>query len=204
MTIEKSHGKARPTLPRSSDLVAVPDTVDDRIRNHAGDGRFPVGNSASRGRGWKRAISKMLGRGVDDLDAVARAVSEDAWRLFIQTMRELPSDGAMVRARVTSMVRHQALEAFWGARAVAQLGTPEGDLADDRASAHGQRAERLSVTALDIATRLAKATRAPEADLLAIHVAAEEETTRRRDAERRRLGLDDARGSDGADEGEAT
>ena len=163
MTIEQSHGKARPTLPRSSDLTPVPDAAEERRHQRDAGGRFKTGNVVGRGRGWKRAIAKMLGRQIDD--PLAQAVADDAWRTFSAMMRELPSDGAMVRTLVAAKARHDALAAFWGAKAASLgLATPEGVRAQEQSTKHDQRAERLTVTALDVATRLAKdaRTRTPE------------------------------------------
>lgn len=166
MAIQRSQGKARPQLPRGRDLPAI-GAVVDRPSKRDTHGRFAAGNIGGRGRGWKRAIAKMLGRDVaDDLADVATAVAEDAWRLFSVAIRELPSDGANVRALVARKARHEALEGYWTARALAKLGTPEGDDAEAKATAHGVRAERLTVTAIDVATRLANAS-PPAIDLTA-------------------------------------
>jgi hypothetical protein len=156
MAIERSRGKARPTLPRSRSLRPV-GAVQLRTECRTADGRFGAGNGGGRGRGWKAAIAKMLGRDVVDLADVAATVAEDAWKLFAASIREMPSDGTNVRALVARKARHEALEGYWSAQALAKLGTPEGSDAEDRATQHGQRAERLSVTALDIATKLADA-----------------------------------------------
>lgn len=64
MTIEQSHGKARPTLPRLSDVN--PGTVPERAGERDDGGRFAVGNAAARGRGWKRAVRGLLGAAVED------------------------------------------------------------------------------------------------------------------------------------------
>lgn len=154
MTIERSHGKARPTLPRSSDLAEVA-ADGDRPVNRDGAGRFAPGNVVGRGKGWKRACAKMLGR--HDTDPVAQAVSDDAWKLFSAAIREMPSDGATVRSLVAIKARHEALMAFWCTEAArVGLATPEGIAAQDQATKHGMRAERLAVSAIDIATRLAR------------------------------------------------
>jgi hypothetical protein len=155
MALEQSHGKARPTLPRSGELAAVPDADGERCGQRDEHGRFATGNIVGRGRGWKRAIAKMLGRTVED--PIAQAVADDAWRLFTATVRELPSDGPTVRGLAASRARHAALEAFWSTQAVGLgLTTVEGIAADERATKHGQRAERLAVTMLDVSTRMAK------------------------------------------------
>lgn len=159
--IEHSHGRARPTLPRASDLQPVDDAVRERGGSRDAAGRFVSGNAIGRGRGWKRAIAKMLGRQCDD--PVAQAVADDAWRLFSATLRELPNDGPTVRGLAASRARHAALESFWSAQAIAAgLATQAGIAAQDIATKHGQRAERLAVTMLDVSVRL-KNTRPPVA-----------------------------------------
>jgi len=162
MPIEHSHGKARPTLPRSSDLAMVttaPRTDGEPIRYRDEHGRFMSGNPYAIGRGATAAVRRLLGRsGVAISDADARTVARDADRLFAETMKELPSDGPTARQLAALYCRHAALAGFWTAKAsVAGLGTAEGIAAQEHASKHGQRAERLSVTMLDVATRLAKA-----------------------------------------------
>lgn len=189
MPIELSHGRARPTLPRASDLQPV--TVSDAERGRFGErderGRFANGNRTGRGRGWKRAIASMLGKDVDD--PVAQRVAADAWRVFAATVRELPSDGASVRALAASRARHVALESFWHAHAVTiGLTSPEGVKAQEMASKHGQRAERLAVTALDVATRLVKRGADDEswaAEVRRMDAQAEADLQRKRETERR-------------------
>lgn len=161
MTIEVSHGKARPTLPRSGDLAAVVDADPERAGSRDGLGRFSSGNVVGRGRGWKRAIASMLGRAA--ADPIAQRVADDAWRVYAQSLRELPSDGAIVRGLAASRARHVALEGFWSARAVSLgLSGDDGLAAQEVATRHGQRAERLAVTLLDVASRLAKTRDAQE------------------------------------------
>lgn len=186
MTIEQSHGKARPTLPRSSDLAPVPDAALVRVGERDEAGRFIGGNTTGRGRGWKMTIAGSLGR--DATDDEARAVAQDAWRLFAAAVREMPSDGPTVRGLLVMRVRHEALAAFWSNRAAAVgLTTDAGIAAQDQATKHGQRAERLAVTALDVATKLATK-RAPDTvDFTALAANAEAETGRRREAERAAL-----------------
>ena len=169
MTIERSHGKARPTLPRPSDLadqdpVTAADAVRERSAQRDASGRFASGNVVGRGRGWKRAIAKMLGRDVDD--PAAQAVADDAWRTYCATLRELPHDGAIVRGLAALHARHTAVGAFWAAHAAAVgLSTSEGKAADDQATKHGQRQERLAVTLLD-ASRAMAAARPPGLSLV--------------------------------------
>lgn len=157
MTIERSHGKARPTLPRASDLqVPALDAVAERTHQRDAAGRFVAGHGLGKGRGWKRAVAKLIGRAADDPAAVV--VAGDAWKLYVAKLRELPHSGPTVRSLAAQGAREEALAAFWHTEASARgLTTTEGIAASDRAMRHGQRAERLAVTALDIATKLAAA-----------------------------------------------
>jgi hypothetical protein len=153
VTIEQSHGKARTTLPRSGDLRLVQADVKPTGQRGPG-GRFAAGNRVGLGAREKNAVRRLLGREVGD--EAALAVARDAARLFSALLRDMPSDAANVRQLVALQARHTALASFFGARA-AELGieSEQGMAADERAMRHGQRAERLAVTSLDIATKLA-------------------------------------------------
>lgn len=165
MTIERSHGKARPTLPRSSDLTPVA-TVPEPSEGRGEQGRFAKGNRIAQGQRWKASIRKLLGRdaAVGEADALAR----EAWRLYLALLRELPHDGPSVRMLAALQAREAALAARWANRA-SELGLDSegGQHADDRAMKHGQRAERLAVTALDVSTRLAGARKPARPPVLA-------------------------------------
>jgi hypothetical protein len=154
MTTERSHGKARTMLPRSADLPDIP-TAHEPTVERLPDGKFGKGNALARGRGWKSAIRKQLGA-TDGADDVAQRVADDAWVVFLATIKELPHDGAIVRSLAMQMSRDAALAGFWGAEAAkAGLSSERGIQAQERAMKHGQRVERLTVTMLDVATRLA-------------------------------------------------
>lgn len=170
MTIERSHGSARPTLPRSSDLVSL---------ERSNRGTFLPGNGVARDTGWRRTVSKMLG--ADATTAAGRSVAGDAARLFTAALRDMPSDGSAVRVLLGSWASHAALQGHFTRRATSLgIETPEALAAAEIASKHGIRAERLIVTALDVSTRLAKRTPAP-LDLAAIDAQAERETQARRE-----------------------
>lgn len=159
MTTETSDGKAGTVLPRSGDLATVPAPDPQRAAQRDVEGRFATGNVVGRGKGWKRAVAKMLGRVAED--PVAAAVAADAWKLYSAKIRELPNDGATARGLAALGARADALAAFWHTQAaLLGLTTPEGKDADDRAMRWGQRAERLAVTAVDVSTKLAVAARA--------------------------------------------
>lgn len=159
MTTEQSHDKARTTLPRASDLSLEAGTDGERRRNHDARGRFAPRNDASGNRAFRRALKKLIAADSLTDDAVVRTVLEDAWRIFTATLRELPNDGPTVRGLALRKARHEALEGFWTTRAAALgLTSPDALAAEDRATKHGQRAERVAVTMLDVATALSKAT----------------------------------------------
>ncbi len=159
MSTEKTHGKPSTRLPRAKGLRPAEGAATARERRRSDrdeHGRASVGNTLAKGRGWKRAVDRMLGHDGAELTPTSAAVAEDAWRVLTATVRELPHDGPTVRGLAASLARHRALEAFWSARALAVgLDTPEGIAAQEHATKHGQRAERLAVTALDVARVLA-------------------------------------------------
>jgi len=164
VTIERSHGKARPTLPRSGELRPV-EAGEKPTEGRDAGGHFAAGNRHGLGARWKATIRRIIGRGAtsEQADSVAR----QAFRLYCALLRELPSDGPSVRTLAALEARHPALAAFETDRA-AELGfeTEAGQAALERATKHGQRAERLAVTALDVSTRLRAARpRDPVADL---------------------------------------
>ena len=181
--MERSHDKMRPSLPRSKELH-VTETVGKPSEGRDVNGRASAGNRLAVGAGMKHATKKLLGKGATEGDAVV--VARDGLRLFYAALRELPSDGAVVRTLAGLYGRHSAVSAYFTAKADASgLGTPDGVAWADAALRHGQRAERLAVTMLDVAARMATTARANEAiDYAAVDAAAEAETEARRVEER--------------------
>jgi hypothetical protein len=160
VTIERSHGKARPTLPRSGDLPVVQSDRNPADGRGPG-GRFAPGNRLSVGAGDKAAVRKLLGRRAAEGDVAV--VARDAVRLFNGAVRDLPSDAPTVRTLASLYARHAAVTAYFNVKAdEAGLETEAGQAMLETALRHGQRVERLAVTMLDVATRLAK--RRPEDD----------------------------------------
>jgi hypothetical protein len=148
---ETSHGKARPSLPRSNELAAV-QSERDPLEGRDATGRFAPGNPISQGQRWKASIKKLLGRGATNEQA--QSVAREAFRLYLAVMRELPSDGATARMLAALQARHAALAAHYTNQAAeAGLDTEAGKELLELASKHGQRAERLAVTCLDVATK---------------------------------------------------
>lgn len=150
MSIERSHGKARPTLPRASALQPL-GSAPDRSDGRTPDGRFAPGNRASVGSGFRRTTKKLLGpTGADS--SQERIVRRDAWRVFVATMRTMPSDAAPVRTLIGLHARHVALAALYAQLASeATLGSAASLKLQEAADRQSQLATRVLVTALDAA-----------------------------------------------------
>lgn len=149
MTIETSHGKARPTLPRASDLTPV-ESVDKPRQGRTRGGHFAAGNRLGVGARWKNTLKKALGNST--ADGELGIVAADAARVALHVLRSLPSDAAPVRVLVNIHARHVALNAYFTAKAEeAGLDSERGRKLLDVADRQSQRAERVLVTAHDLA-----------------------------------------------------
>jgi len=147
MTLERSHGKARPALPRASDLRPT-ESASKPSDTRAPDGRFAPGNRASVGARFTATIKKALGSKAATGEAII--VARDARRLFGHTLASLPSDAAPVRALLAIYSRHAALHGYFTLKAEALgLDTPEGLKLLEVADRQSQRAERTLVTVHD-------------------------------------------------------
>jgi hypothetical protein len=149
VTLERSHGKLRPALVRASDLEAVAAAEKPPTGRTAG-GHFAAGNRIGIGARWKRTVRKALG------DSAAPGetgiVASDARRVFSHVLRSLASDAAPVRALLALYARHQALHAYYTAKAeAAGLDSDEGLALLAVADRQSQRAERVLVTVHDLA-----------------------------------------------------
>lgn len=160
MSTETSHGKARTILARSSDLPKIKSERKPSDGRDT-DGRFASGNRLSVGAGFKRTAKKLLGLGpAKGVSAEEHIVRRDAWRVFVATMATMPTDSAPVRSLVSLHARHVALAAVYTAKAAeAGLDTDKGMAMQAAADRQSQRAERVLVTALDVAARLASKNR---------------------------------------------
>jgi hypothetical protein len=145
---ERSKGKARPRLTRSSDLrPAETDAIPTEQR--AAHGHFSVGNRSAVAARFKATMKKALGAaGEGDAGIVAR----DARRVLSHVLASLPSSAAPVRVLVSIHARHVALHAFYTTKAEeAGLETPKGLELLAVADRQSQRAERVLVSAMDAA-----------------------------------------------------
>ena len=147
--IEQSHGKARPSLTRASDLQPA-ETVEKPTEGRAPDGRFAAGNRMARAARFTCTIRKALGSKVATGEALV--VARDARRVFGHVLASLPSDAPPVRALLSVYARHTALHAYYTVKAE-ELGldTPEGLKLLEVADRQSQRAERTLVTCHDLA-----------------------------------------------------
>ena len=205
MTIERSRGKARPTLPRASDLQPV-GTAPDPSEGRNTTGRFAKGNQLSRGSGTKHVVTKALS--VAGLQADVALVVADCRKLFSGALRELPSSGSIVRSNAYGYAREASLAGYYDTKAnEAGLDTERGMMLADRATHHRQRAERLGVTTVDLATRLAATQRLPRPIDVETRFAAAEQRLREHQAAAASVEAsdgDDDEPADGIDEGEAS
>jgi hypothetical protein len=156
MSIEQSHGAARATLPRSSDLTEA-GAGRDRTEGRDPQGRFTSRNPWAPGTKWRALIAEGLGR---ELEGKAGELGRRAYRLFRAFLADLPCDCASVRSLVAQRARAVALADAYAARG-AELGilTSEGLEALQQAARWDARAERLAVTSWDVSTVAAKAAR---------------------------------------------
>lgn len=143
MTFEASHKKTRITRPRRTDRTVA--SVLGRSVARDENGRVGVGNTLATGRGWKRALRRMLPPGTTVEHAVA-----DAEKLYLGGVRELAHDNPFARASVVNWVTHLVLASSYAAAAIAAgLGTEAGLKLDERATKHADLAELSAVAALD-------------------------------------------------------
>lgn len=165
MTIEQSHGKARPVLPRASDLPVIEADAKPTIGRTA-HGHFAAGNRTGLAARFTHTIKKALGTKAAAGDA--KIVSRDARRVFSHLLRSMPSDAPPVRVLAAIHARHVALHGYYTAKAEeAGLETEDGLALLEVADRQSQRAERVLVTCLDVATKMAKKTDPGDAALLA-------------------------------------
>lgn len=149
MTVERSHGKARPTLPRASDLQPN-ETAAKPTAGRTSHGHFAAGNAVGIGARFTATVRKSLGS--KESKGTALVVARDARRVFGHVLASLPSDAPPVRALLAVYARHQALHAYYSLAAeAAGLDTERGLELLVVADRQSQRAERVLVTVHDIA-----------------------------------------------------
>jgi hypothetical protein len=151
VAIRNVKGKARFETPRLKDLNP-PHTERDPTEGRTPDGRFASGNAAATERGSKSLIRKSLGKAADP-DLVREALT-----LYRALLRDLPSDGPSVRQLTASRARHAVLATRFADEATkAGLTSPTGMKLAELSRSHDLAAQRLAVTAYDLAVREAAA-----------------------------------------------
>ncbi|MDP9001758.1 MAG: hypothetical protein M3O46_16795 [Myxococcota bacterium] len=175
VTFERSHGKARPTLPRATDLRPT-ESANKPTVGRDRHGHFAAGNRTGLAARFTHTIRKALGSKAANGEALV--VARDARRVFGHVLASLPSDAAPVRALLAVYARHQALHAYYTTLAeAAGLDTERGLELLAVADRQSQRAERVLVTCHDIARLHAEQERAaPQAPHVALADALETES----------------------------
>lgn len=152
MALRFEKGKLRPQPTRLKD-VARRERSEERSRNQDEKGRFVAGNRAPEGRKLKSIIRRHLGK-----DAAGEAVEvlfAETKQIFQALVKAVGSDAPQVHDTLARRARWGVLSAHYALKAV-ELGldTEQGQACLDLALKLDQRAERLDVTALDLANRL--------------------------------------------------
>jgi hypothetical protein len=140
-------------------------TVREPLRGRDANGRFAPNNLAAADRGYKALAKRQMGSEAKgpELEELYRQTK----LLFRGFMRSLPADDPHIQDLAARCARSSAMSARYAASAAAKgLDSPEGQKAMELSIKLDQRAERLAVTAWDLAhktnaSRPAKATDFP-------------------------------------------
>ncbi len=125
-TVEQSHGKARLTQPRPSDLGSV-EADDERRRNHRANGTFAPGNRAAFNRSAKRALTAPLRAARTRLEAlgeglprpVADELLQAALAVYGSARVELGSSSVFVLANLIAFATESVLAGYFAKEAAA-------------------------------------------------------------------------------------
>jgi hypothetical protein len=152
MALVFEKGKRRPQPPRLKN-VAARQRSGNGAANHDTGGRFTAGNKAAEGKRLKAILKRHLGREATgpDTEALYREVRD----IFAALVSSVGSDAPQVQDTLARRARWGVLSAHYALRAV-ELGleTEQGQACLELALKLDARAERLDVTALDLANRL--------------------------------------------------
>lgn len=156
---ERSKGKARPRLPRSKTLYPLSASEPNADRD--AKGLAQPGNSIAAGRGVRQAIRGMVGRTATDLEM--RRLIRAALAIFRADTKHLSAKTSIVWPLIAARARSIVVAGFFADKAAAAgLHTKRGMALDERATKHGARVERLTVTILDVTATIAGLTQAAE------------------------------------------
>lgn len=155
--------KLRPQPPRLKN-VRRRLRVGQRSRNQDAKGRWVKGNNAPKGKRLKAIIRRQLGHdATGELVERLYAETRDMHRALVRALGAGAEGVPQVQDTLARRARWGVLGAWYALRAVELgLGTEAGDAALEMAIKLDARAERLDVTALDLADRLATDDDAPQ------------------------------------------
>lgn len=159
MAIRTEHGRARPQRPRVKDLGEFSEPAPEPTQPRTANGRFAPGPAGGRAR-LPAALKRALASGAEDAGASeGETIYRDTLRQFKALLAELPAnDSPQVQALVANQARALTLATYYATAAmVAGLTTVTGMRLTELASKLDARAERLAVTARDIAERINRA-----------------------------------------------
>jgi hypothetical protein len=92
----------------------------------------------------------------EGLEGLDENLARDALTMYRALLRVAPSDGPAVRQLIAAQCRHAVMAtAFANEAAKLGLATPEGIKLAEQSRSHDLAAQRLSVTAFDLAVRTA-------------------------------------------------
>ncbi len=170
MALRFEKGKLRPQRRRLKDLPRTA-TASEPSQSRGPDGRFAPGNKAAVGRVVRESIKRQLGR--DTTAPQVEQLYRETLSLFRSHLAELPDDGSRIQSLVSRQARWEVIGARVATRALeVGIETPEGQRLLDTAMKLDARAERLAVTALDLAERAAADTpRGPAVDPILVRAA---------------------------------
>jgi hypothetical protein len=146
MPLRNVKGKLRTESPRLKDL-SLRRTARDPSDGRDEHGHFAAGNRVAT----DRALKQLCREGLEGLDA---ELARDAMTMYRALLRTSPSDGPAVRQITAAQCRHAVMAtSFANAAAKAGLATPDGIKLAEQARSHDLAAQRLAVTAYDLACR---------------------------------------------------
>lgn len=154
MSFRREHSKLRPQPPRLKDLKRR-ERNGERSRNHGPRGLFTAKNDAARNRAFTALVKRHLG--ADATGEQAKILTKETLVTYRACLRALGTPGRIpqVQDTVARRSRWSTLSAHYALLAAEKgLGTEAGDAALEMALKLDARAERLDVTALDLAERL--------------------------------------------------
>lgn len=152
MSLVREHGKLRPQPPRLKNARRRERSVNGAA-NHDAAGHFTAGNDAAKAKRLKAIIRRQLGH--DASGELVEQLYRETRDIFRACLRTVGSQAPQVQDTLARRARWGVLSAHYALRA-AELGleTDAGQKCLDLALKLDARAERLDVTALDLAERL--------------------------------------------------